>query len=90
MIDNVNWLRDLLPTDICNARIMSWGYDTRTRDSWQIGGKCIYDHGKTLNSDLCLKRASTEVAEFDDIRRVYLANDQCRVQDVLLSSFPTA
>ena len=69
MIDNVNWLRDLLPTDIRNARIMSWGYETRTHDSLQIGGKCIHDHGKTLISDLCLKRASTDVAEFADIRR---------------------
>ncbi|CAN9148983.1 unnamed protein product [Alternaria alternata] len=29
-IDSVNWLRDLLPHDLPNARILSWGYDANT------------------------------------------------------------
>ncbi|CAN9331109.1 unnamed protein product [Alternaria alternata] len=29
-VDSVNWLRDLLPHDLPNARILSWGYDANT------------------------------------------------------------
>ncbi|XTI85857.1 hypothetical protein V2W45_1466673 [Cenococcum geophilum] len=28
--NGVNWLRDLLPQDLPNARIMAWGYDANT------------------------------------------------------------
>jgi hypothetical protein len=62
----VNWLRDFLPKEIPNSRIMSWGYDARTHSFSQIGGKYIYDHGTTLISDLCLKRASTKVFEWNN------------------------
>jgi hypothetical protein len=61
--DDVNWLRDFLPTDIPKARIISWGYDARTHSLSHISGKYIYDHGKALISDLCRKRALTKVCE---------------------------
>jgi hypothetical protein len=46
---------------------MSWGYEARTHSFSDIGGKYIYDHGKTLISDLCLKRALTKVSESNGI-----------------------
>jgi hypothetical protein len=64
MVNNTNWLRDFLPTDIPHARIMSWGYDARTHGLSNIGGKYIHDHGRTLVSDLCLTRAMTKVFDY--------------------------
>ncbi|KAA6414181.1 MAG: hypothetical protein FRX48_02543 [Lasallia pustulata] len=58
--NNVNWLRDLLPSDIPNARILSWGYDANTHSTSQISGQYLYDHARTLVSDLCLKRRLTK------------------------------
>ncbi|SLM35632.1 P-loop containing nucleoside triphosphate hydrolase [Lasallia pustulata] len=58
--NNVNWLRDLLPSDIPNARILSWGYDAKTHSTSQISGQYLYDHARTLVSDLCLKRRLTK------------------------------
>ncbi|KAA6408178.1 MAG: Kinesin light chain [Lasallia pustulata] len=58
--NNVNWLRDLLPSDIPNARILSWGYDANTHSTSQISGHYLYNHATTLVSDLCLKRRLTK------------------------------
>ncbi|KAA6412799.1 MAG: hypothetical protein FRX48_03791 [Lasallia pustulata] len=58
--NNVNWLRDLLPSDIPNARILSWGYDANTHSTSQISGQYLYNHATTLVSDLCLKRSLTK------------------------------
>ena len=54
------WLRDLLPNDIPNARVFCWGYDANTHGN---RGSCqyLYDHAKTLVSDLCLERRLTNV-----------------------------
>lgn len=57
----VNWLRDFLPSDILNARILTWGYDANTHSTSRISAQHLYDHAKTLVSDLCLKRRVTEV-----------------------------
>jgi hypothetical protein len=82
-VNEVNWLRDLLSTDIPNARIMSWGYDARTHSFSHIGGKYIYDHGRTLISDLCVKRALTKVYESNGASSGNSAKNCYRVQDVL-------
>ncbi len=59
--NGVNWLRDLLPSNIPNARIYSWGYDANTHNTSQISALYLYDHARTLISDLCLERRMTEV-----------------------------
>jgi hypothetical protein len=41
--NGVNWLRDLLPHDLSNARIYSWGYHINTQ--------YLYSHVPTLVSD---------------------------------------
>ena len=60
-VNGVNWLRDLLPADIPNARILSWGYDASTHGTSPISAQYLYDHARTLVSDLCLKRRLTKV-----------------------------
>lgn len=62
-VDTVNWLRDLLPSDVPHARILSWGYNASTHSTSQISGQYLYDHARTLISDLCLKRRLTKVLE---------------------------
>jgi hypothetical protein len=41
----VNWLRDLLPHELPNARILSWGYDANTQSSSRLSTQYLYDHG---------------------------------------------
>ena len=60
-VDSVNWLRDLLPHDLPNARILSWGYDANTHSGLRVSCQYLFDHARTLVSDLCLERQITEV-----------------------------
>ncbi len=60
-VNGVNWLRDLLPLKIPNARIYTWGYDANTHSTSRISAQYLYDHARTLISDLCLKRRMTKV-----------------------------
>jgi len=61
--NNVNWLQDLLPTDIPQARIFSWGYEAITHSTSSIKTQTIYDHARNLVSDLCRERGLTEVPQ---------------------------
>ena len=58
----MHWLRDLLPHDLPRARILSWGYDANTHSgsSW-VSCQYLFDHARTLVSDLCLERQLIEV-----------------------------
>jgi hypothetical protein len=58
--NGVHWLRDLLPNNIPNARIVCWGYDANTHGG-RISCQYLYDHAKSLVSDLCLQRRLTNV-----------------------------
>ncbi|MCJ1430387.1 hypothetical protein MMC29_008305 [Sticta canariensis] len=59
-VNEVNWLRDFLPSDVPRARILTWGYDANTHSTSQISCQYLYDHARTLISDLCLKRRLTK------------------------------
>jgi hypothetical protein len=61
--NGVNWLRDLLPHDLPNARVLSWGYDANTHSSSRVSCQYLFDHARTLVSDLCLEREVTQVVE---------------------------
>jgi hypothetical protein len=61
--DSVNWLRDLLPHDLPNARILSWGYDANTHSGSRVSCQYLFDHARTLVSDLCLERQITETSK---------------------------
>ncbi|MCJ1241961.1 hypothetical protein MMC14_009968 [Varicellaria rhodocarpa] len=58
--NGVHWLRDLLPTDIPNARTFCWGYDANTHGK-RVSHQSLHDHAEQLASDLCLKRKRTNV-----------------------------
>ena len=60
-VDGINWLRDFLPLEIQNARILSWGYDANTHSRSQISFEYLYNHAKNLVADLCLERRLTKV-----------------------------
>ncbi|KAK3367665.1 hypothetical protein B0H63DRAFT_489599 [Podospora didyma] len=55
-----NWLRDLLPADIPNARILSYGYNSRTHNAENLSLQSIYEHAITLVQDLCTYRRNTK------------------------------
>ncbi|KAK8036599.1 hypothetical protein PG991_001736 [Apiospora marii] len=57
--NGTHWLRDLLPVDIPNARILCWGYDANTHSSSGISQQTIYKHGRSLVTDLRQKRELT-------------------------------
>ncbi|KAL9065496.1 MAG: hypothetical protein Q9161_008201 [Pseudevernia consocians] len=49
------WLRDLLPSKLPNARIWTWGYDSRTHTGSHhdhLTIKKLYDHGRELVYEL--------------------------------------
>lgn len=59
--DQIFWLKDLLPELVPNARIFSWGYDSRTHSSTPVSEEFIWGHGTNLVSDLTLERDATNV-----------------------------
>ncbi|KAK3177704.1 hypothetical protein K4F52_009552 [Lecanicillium sp. MT-2017a] len=61
--NGVHWLRDLLPEDIPQARILYWGYDANTHASDRVSWQYLYDHARNLVSDLCRKRKMTNSTE---------------------------
>ncbi|KAF2469609.1 tetratricopeptide repeat domain-containing protein, partial [Lindgomyces ingoldianus] len=60
--NGINWLYDLLSADISNARIFCWGYDANTHGS-RVSCQYLYDHARSLVSDLCLKRKRTNTTQ---------------------------
>lgn len=73
MVNDVNWLRDLLPSHIPNARILSWGYDANTHSISSSSAQYLYDHATTLVSDLCLERRLTKVLDYDSGCKISLS-----------------
>jgi hypothetical protein len=67
--NGVNWLRDLLPHDLANVRILSWGYDANTHSGSRVSCQYLFDHARTLVSDLCLEREVTQVGDEGDVIR---------------------
>jgi len=57
----VLWLRDLLPTEIPTARILTFGYDANTRGKDQLTTQTLYDHAEALIGRLVLFRQKTAV-----------------------------
>ncbi|KAF2022898.1 tetratricopeptide repeat domain-containing protein [Setomelanomma holmii] len=61
--NSINWLRDLLPHDLPNARVLSWGYDANTHSRSRVSCQYLFDHARTLVSDLCLERQITQTSK---------------------------
>ncbi|KAF2434895.1 hypothetical protein EJ08DRAFT_581701, partial [Tothia fuscella] len=66
--NDIHWLRDLLLTDIPNARIICWGYDANTYGD-RVSCQYLYDHAGQLVSDLCLERRLTKALIHSDAAR---------------------
>ncbi|KAF4772744.1 putative phosphorylase superfamily protein [Colletotrichum scovillei] len=56
-----HWLRDFLPTDLPNARVLCWGYDANTHSNSGVSIQYLYDHARELVADLARKRGLTKV-----------------------------
>jgi len=56
----VNWLREFLPDDVPNARILSYGYNSRTHGS-RFQSQSLYEYGKSFLDALCTFWKRTEV-----------------------------
>jgi hypothetical protein len=58
------WLRRLLPPEIPQARILTYGYDSRTHSSEHLTRQTLFGHSATLVSALSLYRRRTKVCMF--------------------------
>ena len=59
LFDEIFWPRDLLPTEIPTARIITWGYDVRIESLLTETSKAtVFQHAETLLVDLALLRQS--------------------------------
>jgi len=57
------WLRDLFPSMVPHARILTYGYDASTRGQRQLATS-IHDHAKGLLSFLAIERQATNVSHW--------------------------
>ncbi|KAG9229798.1 hypothetical protein BJ875DRAFT_386555, partial [Amylocarpus encephaloides] len=67
--NGIHWLRDLLPYDIPNARILSWGYDPNTHGNSRVSCQYLYDHGISLVTDLYWERNLSNALIHSDAAR---------------------
>ncbi|KAM3470249.1 hypothetical protein MY5147_006516 [Beauveria neobassiana] len=58
--NGVHWLRDLLPEDLPQARILCWGYDANTHTSGRVSQEYLYDHAALIHSDSARSDALTQ------------------------------
>ena len=59
-----NWLQSLLPRDIPNSRIMTWGYDASPSRSPDREPQSLQNVSKKLVLDLFKMRETTKVSKF--------------------------
>jgi hypothetical protein len=59
------WLKDLLPSDLPNARILTYGYDTDTRSLTYTSTQNIFRHAEAIVADLTRQR--TEYPEVSSV-----------------------
>ena len=60
--NGVLWLRALLPEEIPNARVLTYGYDSRTLSSEHLTHQTLYGHSESLISALSLYRRRTKAS----------------------------
>ncbi|OCL01786.1 hypothetical protein AOQ84DRAFT_206150 [Glonium stellatum] len=58
--NGVLWLQVLLPEHIPDARVLTYGYDARTRSSEHLTHQTLYGHSESLISALSLHRRKTK------------------------------
>ena len=65
-LGGVNWLQDLLPLDIPNARILTYGYDSRTHGFRRKTTEKLYNHSINLLESLRAFREKNSVCGCQD------------------------
>jgi|SRR5579871_2324003 len=60
--NGVLWLQALLPKEIPAARVLTYGYDSRTRSSEHLTRQTLYGHSESLISALSLYRRKTKAS----------------------------
>jgi len=58
---SILWLKDLLPSEVPNARILSYGYDARTHGSSPISNQYLFAHAQEFVTALVQQREKTNV-----------------------------
>ncbi|KAG9052480.1 hypothetical protein FS842_009789 [Serendipita sp. 407] len=58
--DGTMWLKDLLPDDISNVRILSYGYDADTRNFSRTSTQNIFRHAEAFAEDLSRSRKAAD------------------------------
>ncbi|KAI1124664.1 Alpha/Beta hydrolase protein [Nemania abortiva] len=61
--NGVHWLRDLLPRDIPDIRVLTWSYDAATHSPDRASCQCLYSQGLELVADLTRARTLTQSIE---------------------------
>jgi hypothetical protein len=61
--NGVLWLRDLLPDEITPARILTYGYNAKTRGKKLLSRQTLYDHAEAFITKLVLFRRTTSVCD---------------------------
>ena len=59
--NGVLWLETLLPEDIPEARVYTYGYDSRTHSRDEMSRETFYGHPQDLLNALTLERRTTKV-----------------------------
>lgn len=65
--NGVAWLRDLLPTSIESARILTYGYDATTWDSSRVSTQNLFRHATSFAEQLAQQRFAPDVCVNDCI-----------------------
>ena len=65
--DKVLWLRDLLPPDLPNARVLAYGYDADTRSRECVSTSNMRRHAEGLAQALSRKRKDTPRVSMDPL-----------------------
>ena len=60
--NGVCWLKSLLPEQIPNIRVLTYGYDARTHSSSLLSREHLHDHAEQLVEELRRERTITNVS----------------------------
>ncbi|KAF2495908.1 hypothetical protein BU16DRAFT_459726, partial [Lophium mytilinum] len=82
--NGVLWLQTLLPKDVPNARVLTYGYDSRTRSSEHLSHQTLYGHSMSLISGLSLYRRRTKALIHSNMASV---SDREHIKAIKLSTY---
>ncbi|KAK7908877.1 hypothetical protein PG985_016180 [Apiospora marii] len=72
--DSIFWLKDYLPKDTDNRRIISYGYDARVKADIPISQQTIFDHEEDLVTKLVQMRKRTDSNQSTERPIIFIAH----------------